>query len=143
MKTADLVVLVTEPTAAGGVGLAAVEVAKYLGARVIAAASSAEKLAIARRHGADELVNYAEDELRDAVRALTAGKGVDVVFDPTDPQTVYAVLWEAREGPWENGVFNGPGSGVYLARRFPVAFNRTETTVCLVAAGRGACSVSA
>jgi NADPH2:quinone reductase len=86
--------------AAGGVGLAAVEVAKYLGARVIAAASSAEKLAIARRHGADELVNYAEDELRDAVRALTAGKGVDVVFDPVGgeafSQSVRCIGWEGR-----------------------------------------------
>jgi NADPH:quinone reductase len=68
--------------AAGGVGLAAVEIAKALGAHVIAAASSAEKLELARAHGADELVNYATDDLKATMKALTAGRGVDVVFDP-------------------------------------------------------------
>jgi NADPH2:quinone reductase len=86
--------------AAGGVGLAAIEVAKLLGARVIAAASSPEKLAIARRHGADETINYATDELRDRVRALTDGRGVDVVFDPVGgeafKQSVRCIGWEGR-----------------------------------------------
>jgi NADPH:quinone reductase len=86
--------------AAGGVGLAAVEVAKYLGARVIAAASSADKLAIARRHGADDLINYAENDLRAMVREMTAGKGVDVVFDPVGgaafTQSVRCIGWEGR-----------------------------------------------
>jgi NADPH2:quinone reductase len=68
--------------AAGGVGLAAVEIAKALGAHVIAAASSAEKLELARAHGADELVNYATDDLKATMKTLTGGKGVDVVFDP-------------------------------------------------------------
>lgn len=68
--------------ASGGVGLAAVEVAKAMGARVIAGASTAEKLAIAEAHGADELVNYAEQDLKSVVKALTGGKGVDVVYDP-------------------------------------------------------------
>jgi len=68
--------------AAGGVGLAAVEIAKALGAHVIAAASSAEKLALAQAHGADELVNYATDDLKSTMKTLTAGRGVDVVFDP-------------------------------------------------------------
>jgi NADPH2:quinone reductase len=68
--------------ASGGVGLAAVEVAKAMGARVIAGASTAEKLAIAEAHGADELVNYAEQDLKSAVKAMTGGKGVDVVYDP-------------------------------------------------------------
>lgn len=68
--------------AAGGVGLAAVEVAKALGAEVIAAASSAEKLAIAAAHGADHGVNYAETDLRKAVLDLTGGDGVNVVYDP-------------------------------------------------------------
>lgn len=68
--------------AAGGVGLAAVEIAKALGAHVIAAASSAEKLALARAHGADELVNYTTDDLKTTMKALTGGRGVDVVFDP-------------------------------------------------------------
>lgn len=86
--------------AAGGVGLAAVEVGKYLGARVIAAASSDEKLAIAKEHGADDVVNYTDGDLRDQVRALTQGKGVDVVFDPVGgeafTQSVRCIGWEGR-----------------------------------------------
>jgi len=86
--------------AAGGVGLAAIEVGKLLGARVLAAASSAEKLAIARQHGADETINYGVENLRDQVRALTDGKGVDVVFDPVGggafEQSVRCVGWEGR-----------------------------------------------
>jgi NADPH2:quinone reductase len=68
--------------ASGGVGLAAIEIAKAIGARVIAGASTAEKLAIARQHGADELVDYAEQDLKAVVKQLTGGKGVDVVYDP-------------------------------------------------------------
>jgi len=68
--------------AAGGVGLTAVEIGKAMGARVIAAASTAEKLAVARERGADDVVNYAEEKLTDRVMALTNGKGADVCFDP-------------------------------------------------------------
>ena len=68
--------------AAGGVGLTAVEIGKAMGARVIAAASTAEKLAVARERGADEVVNYAAEKLTDRVMALTDGKGADVCFDP-------------------------------------------------------------
>jgi NADPH2:quinone reductase len=68
--------------AAGGVGLTAVEIGKAMGARVIAAASTAEKLAVAQERGADEVVNYAEEKLTDRVMALTDGKGADVCFDP-------------------------------------------------------------
>lgn len=68
--------------AAGGVGLTAVEIGHALGARVIAAASSAEKLALCAEHGADELVNYRDVDLRDAIGELTGGAGVDVVYDP-------------------------------------------------------------
>ena len=68
--------------AAGGVGLAAVEIAKALGAKVIAAASSAEKLAVAAAHGADHGINYAEADLRAEALALTGGNGVNVVYDP-------------------------------------------------------------
>jgi NADPH:quinone reductase len=86
--------------AAGGVGLAAIEVGKLLGARVIAGASNGEKLAIARQHGADETVDYAAEDLRDRVRALTDGKGVDVVIDPVGgeafKQSVRCVGWEGR-----------------------------------------------
>jgi len=68
--------------AAGGVGLAAVEVGKAMGARVIAGASTPEKLERAREHGADALVNYATESLTERVMALTNGKGADVCFDP-------------------------------------------------------------
>jgi NADPH2:quinone reductase len=68
--------------AAGGVGLAAVELGKLMGAKVIAAASSEEKLALCRQYGADETINYAEGDLRDGIKAATGGRGVDVVYDP-------------------------------------------------------------
>lgn len=86
--------------AAGGVGLAAVELARLMGARVIACASSAEKLAFARAHGADETVNYSEENLRDALRDRTSGRGVDVVYDPVGGDyteaAVRALDWEGR-----------------------------------------------
>jgi NADPH:quinone reductase len=68
--------------AAGGVGLTAVELGKIMGARVIACASSEDKLALCRQYGADALVNYASSDLRERVRELTDGKGADVVYDP-------------------------------------------------------------
>jgi len=68
--------------AAGGVGLTAVQIGRLLGARVIAAASSEAKLALCREHGADALINYATSDLRERIRELTGGKGVDVVYDP-------------------------------------------------------------
>jgi len=68
--------------AAGGVGLGAVDVAVALGARVIAAASSDEKLAVCREHGADALIQYERDDLRARIAELTGGRGLDVVFDP-------------------------------------------------------------
>jgi NADPH2:quinone reductase len=86
--------------AAGGVGLAAVEVGKALGARVIAAAGGPDKLAVAREHGADELIDYRGESVRDRVRELTGGLGADVVFDPVGgdafDQALRAVNWEAR-----------------------------------------------
>ena len=68
--------------AAGGVGLAAIEIAKATGARVIAAASTDDKLAVCREHGADELLNYSTEDLRERLRALTGGRGPDVIYDP-------------------------------------------------------------
>jgi NADPH2:quinone reductase len=68
--------------AAGGVGLAALEIGKALGARVIAAASSAEKLALCTEHGADATIDYSSENLRDRIKALTDGKGPDVIYDP-------------------------------------------------------------
>jgi NADPH2:quinone reductase len=86
--------------ASGGAGLAAIEIAKLLGARVIAVASSAEKLEICRQHGADVLVNYAEGDLKDALKAATDGNGVDVVYDCVGGDyaepAVRALAWGGR-----------------------------------------------
>lgn len=68
--------------AAGGVGIAACEIGALLGARVIAAASSDDKLAFCREHGATDVINYAREDLKDRIKALTSGNGVDVVYDP-------------------------------------------------------------
>jgi NADPH2:quinone reductase len=68
--------------AAGGVGLAAIEIGKALGARIIACASSDEKLAVCKEHGADVLINYSKEDLREAIKAATGGKGPDVIYDP-------------------------------------------------------------
>ncbi|KRW61386.1 NADPH:quinone oxidoreductase family protein [Pseudomonas sp. TTU2014-080ASC] len=68
--------------ASGGVGLAAVEIGKAMGAKVIAAASSAEKLEVAKAAGADELINYKDSSLKEELKRLTGGKGVDVIYDP-------------------------------------------------------------
>ncbi|GAB3652807.1 NADPH:quinone oxidoreductase family protein [Ramlibacter alkalitolerans] len=86
--------------AAGGVGLAAVEIAKALGARVIAAASSDEKLAVCREHGADATINYATQDLRERIKALTDGRGVDVVYDPVggdlSEPALRSMAWRGR-----------------------------------------------
>src|SRR6266704_5638869 len=68
--------------AAGGVGLAAVEIGKVMGAHVIAAASSDEKLEVCKLHGADEVINYTNGDLKERIKQLTGGKGVDVAFVP-------------------------------------------------------------
>jgi NADPH2:quinone reductase len=86
--------------AAGGVGLAAVELGKLLGARVIAAASSTEKLEIAREYGATELIDYKTTALKEQVTKLTGGKGVDVIYDPVGgelfDQCLRSVAWNSR-----------------------------------------------
>lgn len=86
--------------AAGGVGLAAVELGKVMGAKVIAAASSQEKLDICKQYGADELINYSTEDLKERVKTLTNGKGVDVVYDPVGGAYSEAALrstgWEGR-----------------------------------------------
>ena len=86
--------------AGGGVGLAAVELGRLAGARVIAAASSRDKLEAARSCGADELIDYAQADLREAVRCATGGRGVDVVYDPVGgPHTAAALrtlAWRGR-----------------------------------------------
>jgi NADPH2:quinone reductase len=68
--------------ASGGVGLAAVELGKLMGAKVIAAASTDEKLALCKEYGADETINYSSQDLKATIKELTEGKGVDVVYDP-------------------------------------------------------------
>ena len=78
--------------AAGGVGLTAVEIGKAMGARVIAAASTPEKLAIARERGADDTINYASEKLTERVMALTNDKGADVCFDPVGGELFDAAL---------------------------------------------------
>jgi len=86
--------------AAGGVGLAAIEIGKALGARVIAAASTPEKLAVCREHGADELINYTSEDLRERLKALTGGKGPDVVYDPVGggfaEPSFRSIAWRGR-----------------------------------------------
>jgi NADPH:quinone reductase len=86
--------------AGGGVGLAAVEMGKMLGATVIAAASSEEKLGVARARGADHLVLYGREPFRDAVKRITDGRGADVVFDPVGGEvfenSLRCIAWGAR-----------------------------------------------
>ncbi|MVN86406.1 zinc-binding dehydrogenase [Deinococcus sp. HMF7620] len=92
--------------AAGGVGLAAVMIGKALGARVIAAASTEDKLAVARAHGADETVNYEQGDLKEALKTLTGKAGVDVVLDPVG-------------GHWAESAFRALGwNGRYLVVGF-------------------------
>ncbi len=86
--------------ASGGVGLTAVELGKLMGAKVIAAASTQEKLDLCKSYGADELINYEEEDLKASVKELTGGKGVNVVLDPvgdkyTDP-ALRSIAWEGR-----------------------------------------------
>ena len=86
--------------AAGGVGIAAIEIGKVLGARVIACASTDDKLAVCREHGADEGINYTTEDLRDRIKALTGGKGVDVVYDavggPFTEPALRSTAWRGR-----------------------------------------------
>jgi len=86
--------------ASGGAGLAAVEIGKRMGARVIACASAQDKLALCRRHGADETINYAEEDLKQRLRDLTGGLGADVIYDCVGGDFTEAafrsIAWEGR-----------------------------------------------
>ncbi|HET7848691.1 MAG TPA: NADPH:quinone oxidoreductase family protein [Pseudolabrys sp.] len=86
--------------ASGGVGLAAVELGKLMGARVIACASSDDKIAFAKRHGADDGINYGQQDLKEALRQVTNGGGADVVYDPVGGAYTEAALrsiaWKGR-----------------------------------------------
>jgi NADPH2:quinone reductase len=86
--------------ASGGVGLTALELAKLMGAKVIAAASSGEKLDLCKQFGADEVINYTEENLKDRVKELTNGKGVDIIYDPVGGHfselALRAIAWKGR-----------------------------------------------
>lgn len=86
--------------AAGGTGVSAVELGKLMGAKVIAAASTDEKLALCKAHGADETINYATEDLRERLKSITGGRGVDVIYDPvggsyTEP-ALRSMAWRGR-----------------------------------------------
>ena len=86
--------------ASGGVGLAAVELGKLMGAKVIAAASTAEKLEVCKKYGADEVINYTTENLKERVKELTDGNGADVIYDPVggdfSEQALRATAWKGR-----------------------------------------------
>src|SRR5471030_1472720 len=86
--------------AAGGVGIAAIEIGKALGARVIACASTDDKLVVCRAHGADDTINYATEDLRERIKALTNGNGADVVYDPVGGSytelALRSIAWRGR-----------------------------------------------
>lgn len=86
--------------ASGGVGLAAIELGKLMGARVIACASSDDKVAFARQHGADAGIDYGKDDLKEALRRETGGNGPDVIYDPVGGDyaeaALRAIAWEGR-----------------------------------------------
>lgn len=86
--------------AAGGVGLAAVQIGKLMGAKVIAAASTDEKLKVCQELGTDETINYSKEDLRERIKAITEGKGVDIVYDPVGDRfsepAVRSLAWEGR-----------------------------------------------
>jgi NADPH2:quinone reductase len=86
--------------AAGGTGLAAIELGKVMGARVIACASSDEKLAFAKAHGADDTIDYAKDDLKEALRRVTGGNGANVIYDPVggsySEAALRSIAWGGR-----------------------------------------------
>src|ERR1051325_4212766 len=86
--------------ASGGVGLAAVELGKIIGARVIACASSDDKLAFARKHGADDGINYASEDIKEGLRRVTGRKGADVIYDPVGGEytesALRSIAWQGR-----------------------------------------------
>jgi NADPH2:quinone reductase len=112
--------------ATGGVGLAAIECGKLLGARVIAAAGGADKLKLAKEYGADEVIDYRAENLRDRLKELTDGNGVDVVFDPVGGSyfdaCVRAIGWEGRilVVGFASGEIPKPAANLILVKNFSV-----------------------
>ena len=86
--------------ASGGTGLAAIELGKLMGARVIACASSDDKLAFCRERGADEVINYAKEDVKEGLRRVTGGKGADVIYDPVGgpyaEPALRSIAWAGR-----------------------------------------------
>ena len=86
--------------ASGGVGITAVELAKLMGAKVIAAASTDEKLALCKQFGADKVINYSTENLKERTKELTHGKGVDIIYDPVggdySEQAFRAIAWKGK-----------------------------------------------
>lgn len=142
--------------AGGGVGLAAVQIGKLLGARVIAAAGSPEKLALAQHYGADAVINYRHESLKEQVKALTDGKGADVIYDPVGGDLAQDCLscinWNGRyliigfaaggipqlaanrlllKGASAVGVF----WGAFMAREPKVNFDNFERLMAWITAG--------
>lgn len=103
--------------AAGGVGLAAVQVGKALGARVLAAASTEEKLQVAARHGADDLIDYSRERVEEGVRRATSGRGADVVLDPVGIAQEAALRCVAPGGKLLIAGFAGGAIPAYAANR--------------------------
>ena len=97
LKTGETILILG---ASGGVGLTALELSKLMGAKVIAAASSEEKLKLCKDFGADEVINYSKESLKDRVKELTNGKGVDVIYDPVGGHfselALRAIAWKGR-----------------------------------------------
>ncbi|HET9753098.1 MAG TPA: NADPH:quinone oxidoreductase family protein, partial [Myxococcales bacterium] len=113
--------------AAGGVGTSAIEIGKAMGARVIAAASSEEKLAFCRKLGADETIDYSTDDLRKRILELTSGKGADVVYDPVGGEHTEAAL---RATAWRGRLLViGFASGVIPQIRLNLALLKERSLV--------------
>ena len=106
--------------ASGGVGLAAVELGKMMGARVIAAASTDEKLALCKKYGADEVINYTNEDLKNRAKELTGGKGANVVYDPVGGHYAEAAL---RATAWK---------GKFLVVGFPAGIPKIPLNLALL-----------
>lgn len=112
--------------AAGGVGLTAVEIGKIMGAQVIACAGTREKLDLCAARGADHVVNYSDEDIRERVREITGGKGADVIYDPVGGEAFEAAMrsvnWEGRiiVIGFASGDFNQARTNILLVKNIAV-----------------------
>jgi NADPH2:quinone reductase len=104
--------------AAGGVGLTAVEIGKIMGANVIACASTPEKLALCKARGADHVINYTDEDIRERVKEITGGRGADVVYDPVGGKAFDAAM---RSINWEDGSSSSASPAATSTRRAPTS----------------------